>query len=543
MKRNGTQSTLDSFFNIPKRLAVESTSGESSSTDNMASNQPVYPGTSTGRGECKYRGIRSLREVDPENHARLAEELATMGSHFVRRLNGKSWESTSRFFSDVFVYNNDRERLGMEQLLSNAGANYRRSLFWFVTDIDANHIHLIHDCAFSNRSCRCAWRGEIIAKFPGAVKQAIGKRRFISQFTVDDWLDVFIYYCLRKWGKPQKIWFDGENQGLPTPSESLRWEEMQRESAEILAGANGGFSNNLFEEGQGIEESSSNVARSGWINVRAKTTKFDTTIEKVQALLEKYPTWPIRGIRSHEEFRQDRNLINPRNMNDVNAAIDDFGVRIMNYTMRDFYTFYTRKGCEPIFRRSDTYMGIEESVEVINDLLKFQFDDDEDNINEFLNTLVAVFERKIPKLNTLVLHSPPSSGKTFFMDMLFSISLNTGGFTTANKHFPFAYQEGVNRRVIMWDEPNYSSDQLEILKKICGGFTVEVNVKNKGYGEIERTPLFVTTNDMLSIMYMQEFSDRVKTYTWKPAIFLKECEHKPNPMSLFPLLIKYNIDF
>lgn len=543
MKRNGSQSTLDSFFGLPKRVATESISGDSESTSDMASNEPIRPGTSTGGGECKYRGIRGVRQSNPEDHTSMVQELSEMADNFVRRLVEKSWEPTCRFFSDVLVYRDDRERADLEQLLTNAGSNYRRSLFWFVTDVDDNHIHVHHDCNFSNRSCRCAWRSEILAKFPGSCKQAIGKRRHIGQLSIDDWIDVVIYYSLLKWGKPSKIWFNGKSQRLPSASESLRWDEIKRTATEILARNDRCLPSHLFQEGQGNSSNGSNVARSGWVNVRPKATKFDTIFEKVQALLEKYPTSPIRAIRKHEEFRQDRMLINLLNENDVKSAIEDFGHRINNFSLRDFEEFYQKEGCEPVFKRSAEYMSIEESLSIVDDLLKFQFNDDDEAITEFLTTCVTVFEKKVPKLNTVIIHSKASSGKNFFVDMILSIALNYGEYSTANKHFPFAYMDGVDKRAILWDEPDYSSDQIETLKKLLGGFTESVNVKNRGYHSTDRTPHYIATNNVISVMYLEEFKDRVKVYEWRPCLFLKEKDLLPNPLSLYPLLNKYNIKY
>lgn len=543
MKRNGSQSKLDTYFNVSKRVATQPRTDSTQGTSNMARSESIHSGTSEGRGEFGYRGIRGVREIDPTYHQGMVQELCQMGNQLVRRLANQSWESTSRFFSDVFVYRNDGERFGMEQLLSTAGANYRRNLFWFVTDIEANHIHLIHDCSFSNRSCRCAWRSEIIAKFPGSLKQALGKRRFISKFCLDDWLDVFIYYCLRKWGKPQKIWYNGEDQGLPSALESLRWEEMQRKSAEILAGDNRWIPGDLYEEGQEDPRSCSNVARSGWINVRPKASDFDYIYEKIQTLLEKYPSTPLSSIKLHEEFRQIRMLINPKHQKSVTVAIDDFGLRMNNFTLKDFYTFYSREGCEPVFDPSKLYFDLDESVQVVDDLLKFQFADDENQIRTFLDDIVTIFDKKLPKCNTLAIVGPPSAGKNFFFDMIFAISVNTGQLTIANKHNNFAFQEAPGKRLLIWNEPNYCSSYIDLLKLILGGDSYVVRVKCKEDTPVQRTPVFVLTNNVVGFMHDKAFAERVKSYKWKKPDWLKDYNKKPYPMSFFEILLKYNIEF
>lgn len=542
MKRNGSQSTLDNFFGISKRVVRESGVRSTEATGNMARPESIHSGESERGGGYRYGGIRQLREVDPENHSRLVSELGEMADQFILRLDGQSWETTARFFSDVFVFHNDGERISMEFLLHSAGTNYRRDLFWFVTDVGENHIHVIHDCAYSNRSCRCAWRSEILAKFPGRHKQALGKRRCLSQFCRDDWIDVFIYYSLRKWGKPSEIWFKRENQRLPSAHESLRWEEMQRESSEILARHNRRVSDNLFEERQEDKRSGSDAARSGWINVRGKTTEFDYIFEKVQTLLERYPCTPLSSIRLNEEFRQNRTLINPKYKSMVEVSIETFGLRLNDYSLKDFYTFYSRDGCEPVFDPSKQYYTIEESLQVIDDLMKFQFSDDEDRIRQFLDDVVTIFDRKLPKTNTLCVKGPPSAGKNFFFDMLFAISVNTGQLTIANKHNNFAFQEAPSKRCLIWNEPNYCSSYIDLLKLILGGDSYVVRVKCKPDTPVQRTPVFVLTNNHVGFMSDVAFAERIKCYTWKRPNWLKDFYKKPHPMSFFDLLLKYNIE-
>lgn len=544
MKRNGIQSNLDSFFNVSKRMAGEHSRRENDGTNNVVSIEPVLPGTSEGRGTFRYRGIRSVRKIDETYHQSLVQELSEMANQLPRRLGNQGWNSTSRFFKDVIVYRNDEQRLGMEQLLTEAGSSYRGNLFFYVTDLEGNHIHFVHDCLYSNRSCRCAWRDQIMRRFPGAIKQTQReKREYISKFTIDDWLDVFIYYFLRKWGKPQKIWFNGENQRLPSPSESIRWEEMQRKSAEILAGDNGWFSDNIFEEGQENKGRSADITRSGWVGVRPKTTIFDTILETIQALLEQHPCTPLSAIKLHDKYRAHNFLKEEKNRKNIQNAIEDFGLRLNNFSLRDFYKFYTNEGCDPQFDPSKLYYDEDESLTIIDDLLKFQFNDDENEIARFLNSIVTVFDKKLPKLNTICVHGPHSAGKNFFFDMIFAIAANTGQFTISNSKNSFAFQEAPNKRLLIWNEPNYCSSYTDLLKLILGGDSYVVRVKNREDMPVQRTPVFVLTNNHVNFMHDKHFSERLEIFYWKQPSWLQNYIKKPYPMSFFKLLNKYNIEF
>lgn len=146
-------------------------------------------------------------------------------------------------------------------------------------------------------------------------------------------------------------------------------------------------------------------------------------------------------------------------------------------------------------------------------------------------------------MNTLCIHGPPSAGKNFFFDMIFALSVNTGQLTIANKHNNFAFQEAPNKRLLIWNEPNYCSSYTDLLKMILGGDSYVVRVKCKPDTSVQRTPVFVLTNNIVPFMYDKAFNERIKTYTWKKPIWLKDLTKKPHPMSFFLLLNKYNIEY
>lgn len=227
----------------------------------------------------------------------------------------------------------------------------------------------------------------------------------------------------------------------------------------------------------------------------------------------------------------------------VDAAIEAFGLRVNDFTLDDFYLFYHRRGCEPIFDMSKPYDDIDNSAGIVDDLIRFQFSNDEDSIRSFLYDIVSVFDKKLPKMNTIVVHGPPSAGKNFFFDMIFAISLNTGQLTIANKNNNFAFQEAPGKRLLIWNEPNYSSSYEDLLKLILGGDSYVVRVKCKPDTSVQRTPVFVLTNNVVDFMHAPAFAERVKVFKWKKPNFLKDYTLKPHPLSFFSLLNKYNIEF
>lgn len=188
-------------------------------------------------------------------------------------------------------------------------------------------------------------------------------------------------------------------------------------------------------------------------------------------------------------------------------------------------------------------MNVTESVQWIEKLLKFQFDDDDCLIGEFLINLVDVIDKNVPKRNSFIIHSPASGGKNFFIDMICGIVMCYGQLGQANKNNLFAFQEAPNKRLLLWNEPNYESSLTDTIKMMLGGDPYTVRVKHNLDTHVKRTPIIILTNNVVDFMHDIAFKDRIFIYKWKVAEILKDCQMKPHPQSFFEILIKYNIKF
>lgn len=127
--------------------------------------------------------------------------------------------------------------------------------------------------------------------------------------------------------------------------------------------------------------------------------------------------------------------------------------------------------------------------------------------------------------------------------MIFGLLLSYGQLGQANRHNLFAFQEAPNKRVLLWNEPNYESSLTDTIKMMFGGDPYTVRVKNRMDAHVKRTPVIILTNNTVPFMYETAFSDRIIQYKWNAAPFLKDYELKPHPMTFFLLLSKYNITF
>lgn len=477
----------------------------------------------------------------PEAYEEMEPEIQEMGGNFIRYIKGKDIKRTYRLVRDIILYRTDDQLIKCMEILRNYGRT--RSGGMFGISVEDDHIHVIHDCSYAAFCCRCAYRHKIksIAEFGFSGTKA----KPIYQLTITDWYDVFIYYFLRKRGT-RHLWIGGENWKEPSNTQLVRWAEMYNKYEQMVGTSedswNIGKRKRREDNQDGGETDNSSIDETNAKKRNRTTGKYTLIKQTIKQLLSEIYLSPISGIKTLEVFRQNDLLADPLNIKRVDAAIQDYGLQLNDYSLRDFYDVIT-KASQPIFVRSHTYGTLDESINIIKQLLLHQFDDNEDKIKEFLQVNVDVLDKKIAKLNTILIHAPPSSGKNFFYDMIFGFMINVGQFHTANKTNNFPFQDGCNKRVILWNEPNYDIPAMEDMKKILGGDLTNIKVKCQPDGCIERTPVIILTNNMLSIMMSPAFKDRIAKFTWKAAPFLKEISYKPLPLCFFEILKQYEINF
>ncbi|GFQ74502.1 initiator protein NS1 [Trichonephila clavata] len=150
------------------------------------------------------------------------------------------------------------------------------------------------------------------------------------------------------------------------------------------------------------------------------------------------------------------------------SAINLFKNSINSFNVIDLYNFLNDG--KPIFYTNNIdpfsyYYSRPESTDIIIDLLKFQFNDDDEKIKEFLTNIISWLNKKgwydkvnneyilNQKINCLVLTGPPNSGKFSFFDIIVAICINVGHIGRIyNKTNNFALQEVVDRRLVVGNE-------------------------------------------------------------------------------------------
>lgn len=180
------------------------------------------------------------------------------------------------------------------------------------------------------------------------------------------------------------------------------------------------------------------------------------------------------------------------------------------------------------------------SAELLARLLLEQYHTPE-AARDFIRQVIQITDKEVPKINTLLIISPPSAGKTFLINSLITLLWNTGQIRNSKKGGDtFTYQDGNNKRANVWNECALcGKEAVETAKQVWEGFAVSINVKFAKGQTLERTPLFVTCNQVPWSMVPGEkpaFLDRCFSHTWTTQRWLKNVCFYPSPLGWKNLL-------
>nr|QUS52543.1 NS1 [Mute swan feces associated ambidensovirus 4] len=512
-------------------------------------------GVHTGSGELndgRTRPRKRPRELPDWLHqdgTDLAEQYHKGYQERCDRLLGELQRSNGYLIRDIFRFDNDGE---FETLLKciQDDKHYKRGLLQVCRE--DTHVHIIHDCSWSNGSCRCNWWNK--AKTYGLELRRDRRRlRRLSCRTRRraDVESLLLYYCTKErricyqqiGGKVERIQREGYTipEGRLAECEGGQGEVEQQVPGGSVQHGHGGRS--LFDD---QEDNQQCVERPK--SKRRKVGAHERIQKIVVEMLEKYPCMPPSNLITQKVWLDNEDL-RFKSMSDryICQAVTVYQNTLLGMRMADYMKIYNKPDCQPIFAAGtrpfhEYYYDIDKSVEILDKLISFQCFDDEEDVIEFITALYNVVERVHPKLNCIVLHSSESSaGKNYLIDCIKAFYINVGHLCTANKTNNFAFQDLANRRLGHWNEPNYEESKIEKIKEILGGDNTNVNVKNVADAYINRTPVIVTTNNVVSFMTNPLFEDRLLVFNWQRAEWLKQYDKYPNPLCIYYLFKKYNL--
>jgi len=509
--------------------------------------------------------LRRTKERSPERFQQLERELQSLAGHIIRTIPQGKFASTKKYLSQVLRFRDGEHRKQVLGRLAAGIPRYPGDLFIWTDEID--HIHFVHDCPLSNGSCRCGvFKDEC---FRGTFRSNLRGSRYINELDSIDWYNVLLYFIYSKWPSSSQIWTRGRLRRSPDSSEIIRWKSLQRTTREAI----------LAREAEGIryhsseEESNSEYDRQAFrtsvsnneeetrqgsrgqtkrrrMESRPKQSRFLGILQKVESLLDNACVIPPTHVKELFAGPEALELHDPSKFKYYESACQIWGMKFNRWSFGELASFYKDK--TPIFYANDInpfvyYHDMKTSIDYIDQLLKFQFGDDEDLIMDFLINVQDWVNKygweKNPKCNALAVIGPPNSGKNYFFDMIAALCCNVGHIGRVNnKTNQFALQDCVNRRLVVGNEISMEEGAREDFKKLCEGTAFNIRVKFQGDKIFTKAPVLLISNFQLDICGDPHFENvRLKTINWQTAELLRTSTLKPYPLCLFEIYKMYNI--
>lgn len=457
----------------------------------------------------------------------------------------------SKYYSFV---SKRRNRIQDEATISTVFYRANNASFKWITE-HGDHYHIVHDCTYSNGSCRCFGK-----QFVGHRSSRIYNSYELSQ---EDWYSIIKYHfsigrrvhhvfigstdCTRIFARFETIQLKQRAEGDVVDEGHV---EICRSENEVLWQSGSGSESDIPCEGDSKTIITETTERR---RGKKRRTEEKTQQEIIEKLILEISKVPLQDFVTTDKYLQS----NIRFMNTLSVsmrnALHTIKLKFYNMYLRDYKRFYEELNELPYWdshnRESfdNVYMSLSMSKKYIRKLLIWQYHpesmDSEYNIidNEwkpavysYVLDLMNFIDRKRGKRNTDVYISPPNAGKTLFFDAIRDFLINCGQMTNWNRNSTFPLQMCGYTRIIFWNEPNYEMSVERNLLKLLGGDSLNVNVKNMPDAVISKTPIIVTSN-VNPFPNTPEFMYRVQKYIWKAAPFLIRTKGK----KFHPLVIAY----
>lgn len=407
----------------------------------------------------------------------------------------------------------------------------------FIVAKHGDHYHVVHDCTYHSYQCRCAR----ICNWP--TERCNRKIVYARAYTSEHWRNTTAY--LYK-GERSIIYCEiagrtcvrgGETRYLPLQTHSQQGEEGLLEGSQ-----NSSTIQCLFDCGSSTQKTGGDNTDSSSKNQRNRENNRRKG-DKILNWLKMHLSAPLSLIFNTTIYHQSEFVYTYNKNHQLLQTVSNIlATQIMDMSFNELYDFHNEAEIcifnAPNGNISEYYYDVNQSLEILDALIKFQHPKD---YIGFLTNVYQVFDKTLPKKNTLQLISEPSAGKTYFIDAILSYSLCFGSIGNFNRYCNFPLQEAVSKRTLVWNEPNVEPAAYDTIKMILGGDNCPARIKHQPDGLVVRTPIFITTNNII-FPNNAAFNDRILTYTWKPCPHLKKFKLKPHPHAIYLLMLKYNIN-
>nr|QTE03761.1 MAG: nonstructural protein 1 [Phylloscopus fuscatus parvoviridae sp.] len=497
-----------------------------------------------------YEFFRTIR-VWPDDISWRVEGVPSRDGYIVSRLLARrtirlaaAANRNSILHSGVYRYSNFEEAKNTIDTVKKNGV----CRIVLVSVHGPDHVHVLHDCTFSNRSCKC-FNG-FIPKRRSTDVHIIGKlceerlaKVIFYYFNNQKW----IYYC-----KSGEAKFSGELLGS---TEVDRHARSRREAiaAEGILESSDSENGLLHDEDESDSDAGFSAARSSKghsVGGSSKRKKEDFS-EIIYNKLRRFGCSPLKDFSRTSDWFSDSLLrtIKPTHEK-VLVAYNRLSYEVHARSLLEFHRYYEVKRVDDpsdhkfLFgslqrdKFYERYFTKSISLVWIKKLLIWQYARDcidldgnvlntdwKSNVYEQVRWLMNLLDRKTGKKNTWYIVSPPNAGKTFFCDCIADYFQSVGHLKPWNRNNSFPLEELDGARVCFWNEPNFESGNTAECLKLLGGDNLSVAIKYNRPSTVQNVPVICTSNT-IQFPTTPEFMERIKYSMWQPCDILKSVGKK-----------------
>lgn len=416
-------------------------------------------------------------------------------------------------------------------------------------DGPSRHIHLIHDCPWNRRECKC---------FNVPVRGRNNAIHEAETWKESDWLKLLKYLCQNgRWLSYCKVsgkeWLES-SKCIGSAGDELygRYEHLSDEQnsgntqTRPLEVRYNQFFTCSSRERYSISAMLESERKCDQTHYEPSTTgnkkPSRATPIQIEVFLKRHIVTPAENITKILAWKKNPlfKFILPKD-DCFKRAIYAWNNMSLSATYDQLMDMYTN--AEEILFKADTveqyknmYHTPEKSFEICMNLLAYQLEDVleqenmklleaqmmsiDDVIADFIDDLYLVLERKHwnKKVNTFEIIGPPQSWKTWFTKQIANFYIIVGNIGNCTKGERFPFQDAVNKRVNILNDKAVHPDALQQFLGPLGGD--EDNVAQKGVSgeELTRIPVIHTNN--IAIFYKDRtlkdaFEQRIIHYEFK----------------------------
>lgn len=536
-------------------------------------------------GPSNVCGTSSRHSNEISNVGTRTEQSLDLGQRIFQRFYATT-DASKRWLSDIFPGGSSQDAARVVRAAAELASSENRGFvaIYHAETESTGHFHFYHACTFSSSHCRCAWFNRITSVIGSRgdgenggrqrrrIKTRFGRKViYCKEITAVYWRN-FLQYFSQTGRKILHLEIGGTS-FLPEVNRytSLRGPQEVEEgdqSEEHLAACDisceiGNWKSYESEARKGnespSEESNSTNSEGGQRVSKGKSRSSQLQCGPVPKklrgklldhrfvmdALRNFVCVPIDSTCELLAWLNDETLCYyDKTDTDYKRAVNLYRREVSLLSFREI-TDLILNAQYPLFlsRSADHYATLSESLEMVEHLLHFQYGNN-DAVMFFMNRLYNICERTLKKTNSMFIKGPPNSGKTWFTDMVASFYINVGYVGNFNKSNAFPLNDCVNRRILIWNEPNIEQCAYDTVKMLCGGDACPCNVKYQPGSTVTRTPLIFTSNTNVFNAGDPVWNSRIYFEgEWKSAPLLGAYTKYPHPATYILLVSKYVYPF